>query len=476
MILTYDLDLDVPFQERGQARAMGAAPRYQGDKFLCWFVPKGVDVSPFSKWWNFEFRNLNAPASNENIQALTLSNIMSEVTEAVNSTFSNPVWVTAEITGITGSQHKYLELVDYSSQSSNPVKSRGIIFSSQSSLISKFEKETGMSLSSGMKIMFLANVEFSGQYGLSLRIIGLNSEYSLGQVEMNLKLIRDRLTKEGVYGANKALRPPMDFTRVAVIAPDGAAGLGDFMTQADVLKFHKLCQFDHYPATFQGVNAASSIVGAFESIYMNMQSGVEYDSIVVIRGGGDKAGLYALNEYAIAKALCLMPIPVMVGIGHERDDTILDELACIRFPTPSMVISHIAARIIGNMQEMRELELKLKKIAAEKCYLARMTIDRGESLLKENATRILHQAKRQIEQTESLVNDGSRRVIDKAKNEIRLLTQEIVFNSPQKILKKGYAIVKNEKGEAVGDGQKVGNSGSKISIQFRDVTVHAITE
>lgn len=500
MILDHDLFLDVPFSDKENAKSLGVKPFFENKKFKCWYVEKGLDVSLYERWWPADFRQSVSPAlAHEDIKSFSLSQVMASLTRAISIAAPDALWIKAEVTGVTGVAHKYLELVDYESASTgNPVKSRGVIFSGASRVLTKFEEETGMKLAPGMKILFKAYVEFSGQFGLSLRIVDLNSEFVLGQAELNLQAIRNDLTQQGIINNNKKFSQPQEFTRIALIAPQGAAGLGDFMTQAKVLEDHKLCKFDLFTATFQGNSSVDSFINAFADIMESMNDRRElYDAIVIIRGGGDKAGLYALNQYPIAEAVCLMPVPVIVGIGHERDNTILDELACQRFPTPSMVISHITGTIIGNMEEMLKLEQSILKLAHEKCQVARMQVERNESSMIEASLSILSNAKREVDRLDNQLFETSRVVIEKAKNEIntlnsqifesskfqiekaknevRLLTQQIIFNNPAKILDRGYAIVKDGSGTTVGDGYKVSEPGSSLTIRFRDTTITATT-
>lgn len=499
MILDYDLELDVPFAQKDEAKQIGVKPKIENNKFKCWCVPRGMDITPFKKWWPAAFRNQVNPQNPDEIKSYSLAQVMNGVSRSIQQGLPDAIWIKAEITGITGGIHKYYEVVDYESASTGaPIKGRAILFSSQEPLLRKFESETGMTLSEGMKIMFQAYVEFSGQYHLSLRIVDLNSQFVLGQSELNLKAIRRQLTDDGLIYNNKKLPVPQEFTRVAVIAPDGAAGLSDFMTQASALQEANLCEFVHFPATFQGKNAADSIVNAFTSVYQNMQSGLQFDAIVVIRGGGDKAGLYSLNQYPIAKALCLMPIPVIVGIGHEPDNTILDELACVRLPTPSLVVSHISSTIISNVREMRSLFQELKVLASRQCSLARQEIQSYSYELKEDSRSILEKARRDISVDSLLMKEAAGKVIvesrkevselavsmkressliaSKARQEIELLAKDILYNDPKKIIDRGYTYVRDNNGVVVGSASQVNAPGTNISIQFKDAVVQAVTK
>jgi exodeoxyribonuclease VII large subunit len=140
--------------------------------------------------------------------------------------------------------------------------------------------------------------------------------------------------------ASSLLPPPLDFVRVAVISPETSAGLGDFQRESDRLQTATLCEFTFFRATFQGLDAPSSIRTAVQNaLAAHRQS--PFDALVVIRGGGSVTDLAWLNDLQLATVLCLCPLPVFTGIGHERDQTILDDIAHIRFDTPSKVALHI---------------------------------------------------------------------------------------------------------------------------------------
>jgi exodeoxyribonuclease VII large subunit len=164
-----------------------------------------------------------------------------------------------------------------------------------------------------------------------------------------LRQIRTALSREGVIDRNRQLASPTEFCRVAVISPDGAAGLGDFKRDADILASAGLCSFNYQSARFQGLDAAIDIKNRLLSVLDAQKDDLpRYDAICIIRGGGSVTDLYWLNDLDLAMAVCNCPFPILTGIGHERDNTILDEIANRRFDTPSKVIGHIRDVICGN--------------------------------------------------------------------------------------------------------------------------------
>ncbi|MDF5317025.1 exodeoxyribonuclease VII large subunit, partial [Vibrio parahaemolyticus] len=180
--------------------------------------------------------------------------------------------------------------------------------------------------------------QFHTKYGLNLTIVDINPSYTIGAFELKLQMIRNWVVEKSEAELNQRLRTPTEFTRVAVIAPQNAAGLSDFRSVAHLLEQHDLCRFDYFYASFQGDARIRAIEMAFTELVQNEHA---YDAVCVIRGGGDKAGLNELSEAKLARLVCRCPYPVFTGIGHSTDSVILDELANQSFATPTKVIEHI---------------------------------------------------------------------------------------------------------------------------------------
>lgn len=248
-----------------------------------------------------------------------------------------------------------------------------------------------------MQVLILAKLNFSIQYGLSVCIKDLDPNYTLGDLAAKLAAIREALKQEGIYAKNKQLPIPYDFARIAVLSPNGAAGLGDFQREAALLQRHKLCDFYYYTAQFQGENAALEIADALNTIFTDHQN-IDFDVIVIIRGGGAAIDLAWLNDYKIAKLVCESQVIVFSGIGHEKDNTIIDEVASVRFDTPSKVIAHIFGTIVRNAQQA-ENDLKDIKNLIKNIYLNNYNFITNEmnKILKLTELNVL-QTKQNIEQ------------------------------------------------------------------------------
>jgi len=277
-----------------------------------------------------------------------LSEINYAIRTAVQRSFAESVWIIAEISQITNhrSGHCYLELIEKDRLSDKIVaKMRATIWSYVYSLInSHFFTATGQSLASGIKVMVRATVEFHELYGLSLNISDIDPSYTLGDLEKQRQEIIARLTAEGVFGMNKQNLMPLVIQRIAIISSETAAGYGDFIKHLDQNTYNYKFEHTLFSAIMQGDEAPISIIGALDEIFNQIE---QFDAIVIIRGGGSKAELKCFDNYDLAYYITQMPIPVITGIGHDRDESIVDMVAHSRMKTPTAVADFILEKAIA---------------------------------------------------------------------------------------------------------------------------------
>lgn len=297
---------------------------------------------------------------------ITLSELLVSVKQSIKNAFPDPVWVRLEVSSMSvRSGYTILEIVDRNDDGDELAKAKAIIWEKNRALIrDKFQNTTGSPLSPGIKILALAQVGFSGQYGLDLVIKDIDPSFTLGDMAARLQRIRITLNQSGEATLNQSLPMPIDFFNVAVISPPDAAGLGDFRALADRLQSTGLCAFSYFHATFQGPSSRESMKEAFVEAHKASEKEC-FDVLVVIRGGGATNDLNWLNELIIARMVCRFRIPVFVGIGHERDATILDEFANRSFGTPSKVIAHIKEAIVTRAvkadEDWSSINLEIKR-------------------------------------------------------------------------------------------------------------------
>ena len=288
----------------------------------------------------FEKKNVEINKT-EKSNEITLIQYLDRISKVIEVNCGSSQWVRCEIVNINKSgQHYYLEISD-TDQNGNKIKGKSaVIFSSNVfNVINKFENHTKMKLASGMNVLLLMKVSFTSNFGMSLIVEGIDPSFTIGEIERKNNLIIDEIYKRGWNNLNKQKDIPYHFKKIAVLSPSGAAGLGDFKSESDRMSRFGFCEFDYYEAKFEGSDVVESITKQMELIFNGGNH--DYDALVFIRGGGSVSSLQYLNEFKIVSYIAKYPIPVLVGVGHERDYVIIDDFAKIKFDTPSKVAEFI---------------------------------------------------------------------------------------------------------------------------------------
>ncbi|MGP5648437.1 exodeoxyribonuclease VII large subunit [Psychrobacter celer] len=311
---------------------------------------------------------------------LRLSDYLSAVEMVVKETFNHRVWVKAEIRNLSSKGgHYYFELAEKDDDGKVVASCRGNLWRFKAArVLAKFERATGMPLERDLTVLLKVSAGFHAQYGFSLTIEDIDPSYTLGDLARQYAEMVDRLTGEGLLHLNQQLPTPFDIEHVLVIAPEKAAGLGDFQADADRLATTGACQFHYHHATFQGNHAPSEIRQAIVSAQQQFQDTYQRlpDLLVIIRGGGAVGDLAYLNDYELAALVAEQPIPVWVGIGHERDKVILDEVAHTSFDTPSKVIAAIISHLAQLITQTLQYQAQIKQAATQQLTMAEQKTSR----------------------------------------------------------------------------------------------------
>lgn len=252
-------------------------------------------------------------------------------------------WVTAETSDLRRSGHCYMELVQKNPETGETIaKARATVWRTTFQRIdADFFMATGQRLESGMKVMVKVTASFHPAYGLSLNINDIDPAYSMGDLVRIRREILERLTNEGVVDLNRQLPWPVPTLRIAVISAEGAAGYGDFMRHLAENPYGLQFVTALFPALMQGLQAPASIISALELIASEEEM---WDCVVIIRGGGATSDLASFENYDLAANVAQFPLPVIVGIGHERDVTVLDYVAAMRVKTPTAAAQWLISR------------------------------------------------------------------------------------------------------------------------------------
>ncbi|WP_417211479.1 exodeoxyribonuclease VII large subunit [Acinetobacter venetianus] len=405
---------------------------------------------------------------------LSLSDYLSTVQEVIRLSFDEPVWVKAEIRNLSiKGGHYYLELAEKEKNTDKVIAScKATIWKFTAvKIVLKFERESGIELSKDLNVLIKIKARFDPQYGFSVNIEDIDSSFTLGDIAKRYQQILARLSTEGLVNLNKSLPAPFDIENVLVIAPENAAGLGDFRKDADALNKAGVCHFVYHTATFQGNTAANSIM---ESLSSGLRQWVkDYaippDLIVIIRGGGAVNDLAYLNDYDLAALLCKRKVPIWVGIGHEKDRTILDEIAHRSFDTPSKVIAGIRNIISERSQDVMDFLQTIKLLSQHQITAYQSQNDQLMNTIRTHAQNQVNTANKNLDLVKSTTLYFAQQQIKIASTQVESLMRETLLQNPKNVLAKGYAIVRSQH-KAIRSVQQVS---STVSIEMQDGYIHA---
>ncbi len=420
---------------------------------------------------------------------LRLSDYLAAVDMVIKQTFAHHVWVKAEIRNLSSKGgHYYFELAEKDDDGKVVASCRGNLWRFKATrVLAKFERATGLPLARDLTVLLKVSASFHAQYGFALTIEDIDPSYTLGDLARQYAQMVDRLTGEGLLHLNRQLPKPFDIEHVIVIAPEKAAGLGDFQADADQLASTGACQFHYHNATFQGNHAPSEIRQAIVSAQQQFFDAYQRlpDLLVIIRGGGAVGDLAYLNDYELAAIVAEQPVPVWVGIGHERDKVILDEVAHTSFDTPSKVIAAISAHLANLVAQTLQYRAQIKLVAQRQLknaeqqairqlsQLQAQTVGQLTALRKDSdyawrsiqqsaqrhvkqAARLTYDYQSKIEQaayqqlaTASINATNQRKImmhsaeqqLNKSQRESAYLRDIVLLHRPERVLNQGYTML-----------------------------------
>lgn len=404
-------------------------------------------------------------------------------------------WVVAETTDVRINQHCYLQLLEKNSKTGATVaKIKAIIWGSQFRFLNaRFKQVTGRDIGNDMKIMVCLSVNYSPQYGLTVVINDINPEFTLGDMERQRQEILNRLTQEGIIGQNKTVPVPPVLQRIAIVSAAGAAGYGDFMKQLTDNKYGVCFYPCLFQATMQGVKTVPTVLAALDKVEQNQHL---FDCVVIIRGGGGTEELNSFDNYDLARRVATFPLPVIVGIGHERDITVLDYVAGIRVKTPTAAAEHIILQAANALAHIGDLSNQVVTIARD--YIARakeqLSYYAGnvpilaQRIIDTNTLRLqnfiqnipLHVQRRiesenaQLARQKDAIKNAVAQVKMKETMRLEALGDKIELLSPRKVMARGYTLTTCE-GKIMTDAAQL-DAGKLVTIHFRDGKVVAGTQ
>ena len=424
------------------------------------------------------------------MKALSLFELNNLVHEALEATFDHTYWLTAELSEcrVAANGHCYVELVEKNDDSRVLIaKARGNIWRNTYPLLAAtFEHETGQKLQPGLKILVEAKVTFHELYGYALNIIDIDPTYTLGDMARKRKEILAQLKADGVLTLNKELALPRPLSRIAVISSSTAAGYGDFCDQLEKSPYRFTTRL--FPAIMQGEHVEESVIEALDSIAEEQEA---WDAVVIIRGGGAVSDLNGFDTYLLAANVAQFPLPVLTGIGHERDDTIIDVVAHTRLKTPTAVAAFLIERQRDEYETLLQMEKNLqqnicRKLEKERnrfeqngrryqmatasyCHREKANLLKLTSRLEKQNFQLIQQQQFQLNSLQQVYEKAVATQISHEQIKLASIGKQLALAGPERILKMGFSITYHP-GKAVKSASLL-KSGSRLTTRLAEGSI-----
>ena len=411
-------------------------------------------------------------------QSITLYDLQRMVRTTIEGRFMEPLWVSAEISElkVNRSGHCYLNLVEKGDSDGAPrAEARGVIWrTAYATLDTAFHRTTGIHLAAGIRVLVRVGVTYHEVYGFSLHIVDIDPSYTLGEVERRRRETIARLKSDGVWDMNRELVMASPALRIAIISSATAAGYQDFMRELRRCPYR--FEVTLFESLMQGDAAEHSVVAALDAIAMREE---EFDAVAIIRGGGSTSDLALFDSYIIASHVAQFPLPIISGIGHDKDISIVDMVAHTMCKTPTAVATHFVERVDGLMQHLDSLTADIRTHAERIIHehtlhiyslhtdVERVARERVNMLL--NNIEMLHAGIKS--HVEFLLLTESRR-LDGVERTLQNYSLDNILRLGFAVVRCGEAVVAHSHEARVGERIEIELMDGVIGAEVRDVTPH----
>ena len=442
-------------------------------------------------------------------KSLTLYELNALVRDTLALQMPDEYWVEAELSEAREVRgHCYMELIQKDDRSNTPVaKASAKCWASTWQLVKPhFMRVTGQQVHAGMKVLLKVYAQFHESYGFSWIVTDIDPTYTLGDMaRKRLEIIR-QLKEEGVFELQKELRLPMFCQRIAVISSANAAGYGDFVNQLESNEYGFRFHTQLFPAIMQGEGVEQSVIAALNKIFERLEkedsslftlhSSLNFDCVVIIRGGGATSDLSGFDTLALAEHVANFPIPIITGIGHERDESVLDMVSHTRVKTPTAAAAFLISHLKGVLDAIEDAEqsiiLKVRQqMEMEKIRLLHLSqqipslytmvksrqetrLDRLQSSLQLSVSRRLQDERHRLDILSHNLPPIAERKLLQEHHRLDLLREKLEALNPELLLRRGYSITLNA-GKIVKDASLL-HPGDLIETRLQKGTVHSVVK
>ena len=408
------------------------------------------------------------------MERLTLVELNGLVRDAIENALPEEYWVEAELSECREhGGHCYMELIEKDERSATPVARASAKCWRQTWLMVKpyFERTTGQQLRAGMKVLLRVYAQFHEAYGFSWIVSDIDPTYTLGDMARKRQEIIRQLKEEGVFDLQRELHIPTFAKRIAVISAEHAAGYGDFCRQLEDNDYGFKFDVTLFPAIMQGEQVEASVVDALNEIYQRIS---DFDVVCILRGGGAAADLSGFDTLALAENVAQFPLPIITGIGHERDESILDMISNTRVKTPTAAAALLTDNLLRVLERLDDAGQRLsyavnQRINSQKARMATLT-----TLIPTLALRMVSDQRHRIETTKSRLPIAIERRLTHQKHLLESLSLKLQGFDPQLLLSRGYSITLKD-GRAVRDPQQL-KPGDEIETRVEKGTIRSVVK
>ena len=404
----------------------------------------------------------------------TLRQLNLLVREAIEETLPDEYWVEAELSECReNSGHCYMELIEKDEHSNTPVARASAKCWRQTWQMVKpyFERTTGQPLRAGMKVLVKVYAQFHEAYGFSWIISDIDPTYTLGDMARKRQEIIRQLKEEGIFDLQRELRIPTFAKRIAVISAQNAAGYGDFCRQLEDNDYSFRFEVTLFPAVMQGEQVEQSVINALNSIYERIH---DYDVVCILRGGGATADLSGFDTLALAENVAQFPLPIITGIGHDRDESILDMVANTKVKTPTAAAALLIDNLLRILERLDDASQRIsnavnQRISSQKIKIASMT-----SLIPTLTLRLVGDQRHRIDTIGNRLPIAIERRLTTQKHLLESLSIKLQGFDPQLLLSRGYSITLKD-GRAVRDPKQL-KPGDEIETRLEKGIITSIVK
>ncbi len=407
-------------------------------------------------------------------KAMTLLELNGMVRTTLERGMRDEYWVEAELAEARETRgHCYMELVQKDSLSNTPVAKASAKCWKQTWMLMQpyFERATGQPLRAGMKLLLRVYPNFHEAYGFSWIVTDIDPTFTVGDLARRRQEIIAALKAQGIFDMNRQLELPMFAQRIAVISSQTAAGYGDFCNQLNDNPYGFRFQTTLFPAVMQGEGVEQSVIAALERIYEEVDN---YDCVVIIRGGGATSDMSGFDTLALAENVAQFPLPVITGIGHDRDESVLDMVACIRVKTPTAAAAYLVSHLLKVSDMIDNMNERMMRCATMRIEMQKMRLARLSERLPSVFSLVKVKREAHLDALNSRLVTSVRQFLDRQAHRLEMLGQRAAALDPKLLLSRGYSITIH-KGKAVRDKDTL-KPGDEIETIFEKGTVKSIVK